>query len=636
MGAPTPFQVSGVYYDVKTSATFSGQVKVTLPYNPSQGTPVILHYNGTSWVALVSTVNTANDTVSAMVSSLSPFAVGLDETAASTTSPLPDGTYGSPCSQTLAASGGNGGTAGRSALGTCRRPLPGSGQRHDQRHTHGRGSSSFTVQVSDNLGVTSTEALMLLIDPAPLTITASNQSKNFGTTLSFAGTEFAASQLYGSDAVSSVTLTSSAAAASAIPGTYPITPSAAVGSGLGNYTITYKPGTLTVVPAPTAVALRVTPAQYSDVSTFTATASPASAGGSQLSGTVQFAVGGTKVGSPVAINAGGVATYNYTVTSPQGSYPVTATFSASVSSNANFANPATAASATLVVSPEDAAIAYTGDTLGTVGSALNLQATVMDSAAAGYGGLNPETSAAKTIGDITKMWVAFTITPVGSSAPTTVYAPVLDTGTLGDGIGTATATYKAAAEGSCTVLAQLVAGATGGANQYYASPDAQPATLSFYTSSGEFASGAGWIKDPATLSHGMFAFIARYNSAGKASGQFAYVWSGTYGGLPAFFTVTSNALTALGFSGSSYPLSATLSGTATLQVNKASNFALLYGPESKLPFTVTAYDTGKSSGVGLDKLSLTLTGSKASFLTGGMKSFSGVALGGGNIVIHLK
>ena len=85
-----------------------------------------------------------------------------------------------------------------------------------------------------------------------------------------------------------------------------------------------------------------------------------------------------------------------------------------------------------------------------------------------------------------------------------------------------------------------------------------------------------------------------------------------------------------------YPLSATLSGTATLQVNKASNFALLYGPETKLPFTVTAYDTGKSSGVGLDKLSLTLTGSKASFLTGGMKSFSGVLLGGGNVVIHLK
>ena len=102
------------------------------------------------------------------------------------------------------------------------------------------------------------------------------------------------------------------------------------------------------VKAPTTVALTVTPAQYSDVSTFTATVSPATLGGSTLTGTVQLAVAGKNVGSPVAINTGGVATYKYTVTSPQGSYPVTATFA---STNANFASPATAASATLVVSP---------------------------------------------------------------------------------------------------------------------------------------------------------------------------------------------------------------------------------------------------------------------------------------------
>ena len=140
-----------------------------------------------------------------------------------------------------------------------------------------------------------------------------------------------------------------------------------------------------------------------------------------------------------------------------------------------------------------------------------------------------------------------------------------------------------------------MAGSGGGTNQYYTAPDAAPATLSFSPSSGEFAAGGGWITDPATLTRGYFGLDAFYGSAGKPQGQFAYVWSGTYNGVPAFFTISSNAITALGFSGSTYPLSATLSGTATLQVNKASNFALLYGPEAKLPFTVTAYDTGKSS-----------------------------------------
>jgi hypothetical protein len=803
---PTPFLVSGLYYDIETSATYSGTITVTVPYLPAQGAPQLLHFDGTSWVNVTpAIIDTMNDTITGTVSSLSPFAVGLVPAAITTSSPLPDGTYGSPYSQTLGASGCVGPCTWSIASGALPAGLsldPTSGTISGTATA--AGPSAFTVEVADSAGNSATAALAITITkavltvrandaaktygqsdpafsytlsgftngdtaqsvnvsgspaigraagenvgsypidvtsvsgmsagnysfaaspkpgicainpapltisavtctktydgtttsrgtptvsglqgkdtvtgltqafaspnvmgssastlkvtgstvndgngganytvttgtatgtitPAPLTISAGNQTKNFGATLTSPTTSaFATSGLLASDSVSSVALTSTGAAASAAPGTYSIVPSAAVGSGLGNYAISYVNGTLTVVKAPTAVALMSTPAQYSDVSTFTATVSPAAAGGSQLSGTVQFAVNGTKVGSPVAINSSGVAGYNYTVTSPQGSYPVTATFT---SSNAKFASPATAAAATMVVSPEDASVSYTGDTLGTVGSALNLQATVIDSAAVGYIGLNPETGAGKTIGDITKMWIAFAITPVGGSTSTTIYAQVLDTGTVGDGIGTASATFKASSTGSYTVLAELVAGSSGGANQYYSAPNAQPATITFAPSSGEFATGAGWITDPATLSRGFFGLNAFYNSAGKAQGQFAYVWSGTYNGVPAFFTITSNALTALGFSGSTYPLSATLSGTATLQVNKASNFALLYGPETKLPFTVSAYDTGKSSGVGLDKLSLTLTGSKASFLTGGMKSFSGVLLGGGNVVIHLK
>jgi Matrixin/PKD domain/Right handed beta helix region/Periplasmic copper-binding protein (NosD) len=86
----------------------------------------------------------------------------------------------------------------------------------------------------------------LVVGKATLTVTANNRSKIFGVVVTFAGTEFTASGLVYSDSVTTVTLSSPGAAASAVVGSYPITPSAAVGSGLGNYAITYTGGTLTV------------------------------------------------------------------------------------------------------------------------------------------------------------------------------------------------------------------------------------------------------------------------------------------------------------------------------------------------------------------------------------------------------
>src|SRR5438093_1565525 len=88
----------------------------------------------------------------------------------------------------------------------------------------------------------------LTVNPAPLTITANDATKTYGDTVTFTGAEFTTSGLVNNDAVSSVTLTSAGATATAaVAGSpYAITPSAAVGTGLTNYTITYKDGKLTV------------------------------------------------------------------------------------------------------------------------------------------------------------------------------------------------------------------------------------------------------------------------------------------------------------------------------------------------------------------------------------------------------
>jgi hypothetical protein len=81
-----------------------------------------------------------------------------------------------------------------------------------------------------------------------LDITANDRVKVLGETVSFAGSEFTSAGLVGPDTISSVTLTSAGAGASAtVAGSpYAIVPSNAAGTGLANYTITYKNGTLSI------------------------------------------------------------------------------------------------------------------------------------------------------------------------------------------------------------------------------------------------------------------------------------------------------------------------------------------------------------------------------------------------------
>ena len=105
----------------------------------------------------------------------------------------------------------------------------------------GSGLSNYTINYLNGA---------LTVGPKVLDITADNQSKTYGATFTFAGTEFSTGvgQLVNGDTVTSVSLSSAGAAATAAVGSYNIVPSAAVGSGLSNYTINYLNGALTVGP----------------------------------------------------------------------------------------------------------------------------------------------------------------------------------------------------------------------------------------------------------------------------------------------------------------------------------------------------------------------------------------------------
>ncbi len=125
----------------------------------------------------------------------------------------------------------------------------------------GRGSLTITRSgnnVSDNYALTFKGA-QLSITARPITITANDRTKTYGDALTLGTTAFTVSAgnlVYG-NTVTGVTLTSAGAAANATvtpPGpNYAIVASNAVGTGLGNYAITYANGTLTVKPAEATV-----------------------------------------------------------------------------------------------------------------------------------------------------------------------------------------------------------------------------------------------------------------------------------------------------------------------------------------------------------------------------------------------
>jgi hypothetical protein len=101
----------------------------------------------------------------------------------------------------------------------------------------------------------------LTVNPAPLTVTASPQSKTYGQSLTFGSgsTKFTSGGLQNGETIGSVTLAVSGnggAATAPVSGSpYTITPSAATGGtfNANNYAITYNTGTLTVSAVPLTV-----------------------------------------------------------------------------------------------------------------------------------------------------------------------------------------------------------------------------------------------------------------------------------------------------------------------------------------------------------------------------------------------
>ena len=225
----------------------------------------------------------------------------------------------------------------------------------------------------------------LTVNPAPLTITADSLIKTYGQIETLPGNDFTTSGLVNSDLVSSVSLSSAGAVATApVSGSpYAIVASGAVGSGLGNYTISYVSGNLTVNPASpvvsttpsaTAVTLSTTTVTLDDTATLS--------GGCNETGTITFTLylGSTLENTETVSVAG-----NGTCTTPTGyklpttgtvtgTYQWDATYGGDGNNNAASENGAT--SEQVKVSPASPAIFTTPNTTtGMCGTAETLKDT---------------------------------------------------------------------------------------------------------------------------------------------------------------------------------------------------------------------------------------------------------------------
>jgi len=202
-------------------------------------------------------------------------------------------------------------------------------------------------------------SVLLVVTPAPLTVTASNQTKAFGQslTLGMGQTAFKTSGLVNADSVTSVTLFSAGADSNAVSGPYPIIPSLAVGSGLSNYNITYSNGVLTVLsPAPTANAQSVTVAEN--------TATPITLTGSPLP--LTFAITGNPVHGTLSLLNTNTGTVTYT---PNTNYSGADSFTFKVNNGQTNSAPATVSISVVPGAGADVQIVLSGPGFATVGDA---------------------------------------------------------------------------------------------------------------------------------------------------------------------------------------------------------------------------------------------------------------------------
>jgi hypothetical protein len=370
-----------VYYDLEEiPSTLSVTAPITICINFTgtslTGQPALFHIvNGVSTALTEISVDTTNHIVCAQTPSLSPFAVFGASAPVSTTTALTSSLSSSVDGQaiTLTAQitpslvGTPTGTVtfsdGAAILGTG--PLNGSGSASISTSLLPTGTDSITAVYSGDTyfaGSTSS-ALALTVNPAPLTVTANSVSRQYGAsdpafTVSYSG--FVNGD--GPGALSGTLTCTAGDTASSPVGTYTINCS---GLSSPNYSITFLPGPLSITPAPLTITANNASKVYGAANpAFSATDAGFVNGDTAavLSGALSCA-SAAAVSSPVGsypINCSGVSSTNYSTTFVPGALTVTPAALTIAANNATRlyggANPAFTASSSGFVNGDNASV----------------------------------------------------------------------------------------------------------------------------------------------------------------------------------------------------------------------------------------------------------------------------------------
>jgi hypothetical protein len=447
-----------------------------------------------------------------------------------------------------------------------------------------------------------------------------------------------------------------------------------------NFTASNDSKTLTVAARTTSLTLAAqpNPVQYSDSSTLRATITPNSAGGQNVSGSVEFLVAGLSVGSAAVVVDSGAATATlaHTVNRPKGNYPMTARFT---SSNTNFTGSDTQAPPpNLEVTRENMTLEHTGmsfvNTTKAGGMAtVNVSALVTESADGMLGALRPWKTSP------THLKVRFTIYTTNILTPTVspCVVPVEQTATQqAAGTGTAGCSFAGMKESVYSVHAELVetTAATGtiprtpivdGTGNIYYEAEGETLAVNVVDPGTGFTTGGGWIIDPNTGRKSNFGVTARFLKSGGVQGNSLFIYRRDVdlramgvltapAGVRGYnFQVKSNAMDSLQqkctTDAGAEPCWATITGRSNVKaIDRTTGIEYTLGADiigNQQYFQIDVTDTGEpgSGAVNADGFAIRVWTASGTFYQVGQPRTSlappdgtQVKLSGGNVQVRLK
>jgi hypothetical protein len=421
----------------------------------------------------------------------------------------------------------------------------------------------------------------LTVNPAPLIITAANQSRMYG-----AANPILTGTMSGVQNGDPISASFSTVATPASPvGSYPIVPSLNDPDGLlSNYKVSLSNGTLTVSPAALTVTAASTTSVYgASVPTLTASYSG-------------FVNGDTAS----SLTAPPALTTTATLASPVGSYAITASGAASPNYTISYAN------GTLTVNPAALTI--------TAANASKLYGAALPALTASYSGFVNGDTASSLTAPPTLTTVASSASAVGSYAITVSgaaspnYTINYASGTLTVGPAGLTITAADASKPYGAPLPTLTASYSGFVNGDAASSLTAPPTLTTVATSasavGSYAITAGGAASPnytisyanGTLTVNPAALTITADNASKLYGAAVPALTASYGGFvngdtpssltePPFLTTTATAASPVG----SYPITVSSAASPNYSMNFVS------GTLTILPAAVAALVTSSAN-----------------------------------------